>query len=70
MTTKKGIAILGSTGSIGTEALEVIEEASRRFPDSFDVWKVLASLQGAPKELVAEAKTQMKRLDPHNPALK
>jgi 1-deoxy-D-xylulose-5-phosphate reductoisomerase len=33
MTTKKGIAILGSTGSIGTQALEVIEA----HPESFDL---------------------------------
>ena len=29
--TKKKIAILGSTGSIGTQALEVIEEHSDKF---------------------------------------
>lgn len=33
MTQKKGIAILGSTGSIGTQALEVIEA----FPEQFDL---------------------------------
>ena len=33
MTKKKGIAILGSTGSIGTQALEVIEA----YPDKFDL---------------------------------
>lgn len=64
------IAIILQENKLQEQALEVIEEASRRFPDAFDVWKVLASLQGAPKELVAEAKTQMKRLDPHNPTLK
>jgi 1-deoxy-D-xylulose-5-phosphate reductoisomerase len=31
--TKKGVAILGSTGSIGTQALEVIESQ----PDNFEV---------------------------------
>ena len=33
MSVKKGIAILGSTGSIGTQALEVIEA----YPDKFDL---------------------------------
>jgi O-antigen ligase len=64
------IAIILQENKLQEQALDVIEEASRRFPDSFDVWKVLASLEGTPKELVAEAKTQMKRLDPYNPTLK
>lgn len=39
MTTKKGIAILGSTGSIGTQALEVIES----HPDLFDLQVLTAN---------------------------
>ena len=35
---KKGIAILGSTGSIGTQALEVIEY----YPDIFDLQVITA----------------------------
>ena len=35
---KKGIAILGSTGSIGTQALEVIES----YPDIFDLQVITA----------------------------
>ncbi len=38
MTQKKGIAILGSTGSIGTQALEVIEQ----YPDRFDLQVITA----------------------------
>ena len=33
MNSKKGIAILGSTGSIGTQALEVLET----YPEYFDL---------------------------------
>lgn len=36
---KKGIAILGSTGSIGTQALEVIEN----YPDQFDLQVITAN---------------------------
>ena len=36
---KKGIAILGSTGSIGTQALEVIEA----YPDKFDLQVITAN---------------------------
>ncbi len=39
MTRKKGIAILGSTGSIGTQALEVIES----YPDIFDLQVLTAN---------------------------
>jgi len=38
MTQKKGIAILGSTGSIGTQALEVLES----YPDHFDLQVITA----------------------------
>lgn len=38
MTKKKGIAILGSTGSIGTQALDVIEA----YPDFFDLQVITA----------------------------
>jgi 1-deoxy-D-xylulose-5-phosphate reductoisomerase len=38
-TTKKGIAILGSTGSIGTQALEVIEA----YPNYFDLQVITAN---------------------------
>jgi len=39
MSTKKGIAILGSTGSIGTQALEVMEA----YPDRFDLQVITAN---------------------------
>lgn len=39
MSAKKGIAILGSTGSIGTQALEVIES----YPDKFDLQIITAN---------------------------
>ncbi len=42
MSTKRGIAILGSTGSIGTQALEVIEA----HPDKFDLLVLTANFNG------------------------
>jgi hypothetical protein len=52
------------------QALVLTEEAVVRYPDSFDAWKVLAILPNASPSQIAEAKAQMKRLDPHNPTLK
>lgn len=54
MTAKKGIAILGSTGSIGTQSLEVIEA----YPDFFDL-RVLTANSNADL-LIEQAKK-------HNP---
>lgn len=42
MSTKRGIAILGSTGSIGTQALEVIET----HPNKFDLLVLTANFNG------------------------
>ena len=39
MSDKKGLAILGSTGSIGTQALEVVEA----YPDYFDLQVITAN---------------------------
>ncbi|MEJ6583557.1 MAG: 1-deoxy-D-xylulose-5-phosphate reductoisomerase [Crocinitomicaceae bacterium] len=50
MTTKKGIAILGSTGSIGTQALQVIES----YPEQFDLQVLTAHKNAA--LLIAQAK--------------
>lgn len=55
MQVKKGIAILGSTGSIGTQALEVIEA----YPDQFDL-QVLTAQSNA--ELLIE---QAKKFQPN-----
>jgi 1-deoxy-D-xylulose-5-phosphate reductoisomerase len=50
MIKKKGIAILGSTGSIGTQALEVIES----YPDFFDLQVITAN--GNADLLIQQAK--------------
>lgn len=47
---KKGVAILGSTGSIGTQALEVI----RSYPDKFDLQVITA--QSNARLLIEQAK--------------
>lgn len=47
---KKGVAILGSTGSIGTQALEVIQA----YPDKFDLQVITA--QANAKLLIEQAK--------------
>lgn len=64
------IALILKENNLPDQALVVVQDAKTRFPDSYDVWKVLASLSNASAADVAEAKAQMKRLDPNNPNLK
>jgi O-antigen ligase len=64
------VALIFIENNLPDRALTVIQDAKRNFPDSYDVWKLLAALSNAPAADVAEAKAQMKRLDPTNPDLK
>ncbi len=64
------IALILNENKLPEQALAVVQDAKTKFPDSYDVWKALASLSNAPAADVAEAKAQMKRLDPNNPELK
>jgi len=64
------IALILNENKLPEQALAVVQDAKSKFPDSYDVWKVLASLPNAPVADIAAAKAQMKRLDPNNPDLK
>jgi len=64
------IALILNENKLPEQALAVVQDAKGKFPDSYDVWKVLASLPNAPAADIAAAKAQMKRLDPNNPELK
>jgi hypothetical protein len=64
------ISLILKENNLPEQALAVVQDAKGKFPDSYDVWKVLASLSNAPAEDIAAAKAQMKRLDPNNPELK
>ena len=48
------------------QAIEVIRKATREYPDSFEAWQLWASIPSATSGDVLNAKTQLKRLDPHN----
>ena len=52
------------------EALAVIQDAAREFPDTFEIWALYANLSSASPAEVTRAKAEMKRLDPYNPDLK
>ena len=64
------VAYILHQNKLDAQALPVILEATQKYPDVFDAWKVLNSLSTATPAQLAEAKAQMKRLDPFNPDLK
>jgi O-antigen ligase len=55
---------------LDAQALPILLDATKKYPDVFDAWKILAILTTATPAQVSEAKSQMKRLDPFNPDLK
>jgi O-antigen ligase len=52
------------------QAMSVLVDATKKFPDYFGTWGTLYQLPEATPEQKAEALVQMKRLDPLNPNLK
>ena len=56
--------------NLNDRALVVIRDAVKQFPNSYEVWNILAGLPNASAAEIANAKAQLKRLDPHNPDLK
>jgi hypothetical protein len=52
------------------QALAILRDASKIYPDTFLLWQIWASVPSAPANEIAKAKAEMKRLDPFNPDLK
>jgi O-antigen ligase len=52
------------------KAIEILRDASKLYPDSFEVWQRWSGIPSATPAQIAKAKAEMKRLDPFNPNLK
>ena len=52
------------------QAITVLRDATKRYPDSFDLWTLWTTIPTASPSDIASAKAQLKRLDPFNPDLK
>jgi hypothetical protein len=63
------VALLANS-NLNAEALVITKESLKKYPDSFDLWRDLATLPNSTKTDRAKALAQMKRLDPNNPNLK
>jgi hypothetical protein len=64
------VAIALNENKLEDQALQVAVDATERFPDTYDVWVALDSMNKASEEQRAQALSQLKRLDPLNPTLK
>lgn len=51
-------------------AIQILADASKLYPDTFELWSAWSQIPSATPEQVAKAKAEMKRLDPFNPDLK
>ena len=51
-------------------AIVVLRDASKIYPDSYEIWNRWAGIASASPNDIARAKAEMKRLDPFNPGLK
>ena len=51
-------------------AIVVLRDASKIYPDSYEIWSRWAGITTASPNDIARAKAEMKRLDPFNPDLK
>jgi len=52
------------------KAIQILSDASKLYPDTFEVWQRWSGIPSATPAQIAKAKAEMKRLDPFNPDLK
>jgi hypothetical protein len=64
------VAELLYDSKLTAQALSVLTDATKEFPDFYRTWGTLYQLSEATPEQKAEALVQAKRLDPLNPNLK
>ena len=64
------VALILQENKLAAESLTLTMDATKKFPNEFKIWQILAQAPNATEAQVAEAKLQMKRLDPNNPNLK
>ena len=55
---------------LDARAIKVLSDASRIYPDSFDLWQMWSTIPTATPDQIARAKSEMRRLDPYNKGIK
>jgi len=64
------VAQILKQNQLEVQAIKVLSDASKIYPDSFEIWRIWSSIALASPSDIAHAKAEMKRLDPFNPDLK
>jgi len=64
------VGLVLQSNKLDAQAQKVVDAALLKFPNEFGLWSLAATLSTATPEQIAEAKKQMKRLDPNNPDVK
>ena len=64
------VGLVLQSNKLDAQAQRVVDAALLKFPNEFGLWSLAATLSTATPEQIAEAKKQMKRLDPNNPDVK
>jgi O-antigen ligase len=59
-----------SENKLEHKAIQILSDASKLYPDSFEIWQRWSQIPSASPAQIAKAKAEMKRLDPFNPDLK
>jgi|688.fasta_scaffold187735_2 O-antigen ligase len=52
------------------EAIQILRDATDRYPDSTELWKIWLTAPTASVDEIQKAKSNLKRLDPYNPNLR
>jgi hypothetical protein len=63
------VAYVFHQNKLDDQALPILLDATKKYPDIFDAWRLLSRNSAATSAQIVEAKSQMKRLDPLNPDL-
>lgn len=64
------VATLLRDNKMDSEAIAVIRDATKGYPDSFDFWQLWTTIPKAAPADIAAAKAEMLRLDPFNPDIR
>ena len=64
------VAQILKENDLDDRAIKVLSDASRIYPDSFDLWQMWSTVLTATPDQIARAKSEMRRLDPYNKDIK
>ena len=64
------VAQILKENNLDDRAIKVLSDASRIYPDSFDLWQMWSTVPTATPDQIARAKSEMRRLYPYNKDIK